>query len=269
MNSHGKVVMKYSLVDGARSEAQPGLLGQCPTCGNKTIAKCGKVKIWHWSHKGKRMCDPWWENETEWHRNWKNYFPNDWQERAHIAESGEKHIADVKTIKDWVIEFQHSHLKQEERQARNDFYPKLAWVVDGSRRKRDKSKFFESIIKVATVSNPESPVINIFKVIFEDCALFRDWLGSPAVFFDFGKEEPVLWCLLPQDSNEVAYVLEFLRAGFIAFHRNELIEKDFFSDLIKNFKSTVAELGSPKQIPIPNQLRPRFQQSRALRSRRL
>jgi len=262
--------MKYSLVNGERTEAQPGLAGQCPTCGSKTIAKCGDVKVHHWSHKGKRMCDPWWENETEWHRNWKNYFPNNWQERTHTAESGEKHIADVKTIKDWVIEFQHSHIKQEERNARNEFYQKLVWVVDGTRRKRDKSKFFESIMKVATVSNPESPVINIFKVIWDDCALLRDWLGnSTPVFFDFGTEEQALWCLLPQDSNGVAYVLEFLRGGFIAFHRNELIDKDFFSDIIKNFKSTVAGLDSHRQTPIQSQFRPRLPPSRARRSRRL
>src|SRR3990167_9713877 len=122
--------MKYSLVHGGRSEAQPGLKGQCEICNSLTIAKCGDLKVWHWAHKGKRMCDLWWENETEWHRNWKNCFPTDWQEYIHTSESGERHIADVKTIKNWVIEFQYSHLNPEERQARSDFYEKLVWVVD-------------------------------------------------------------------------------------------------------------------------------------------
>lgn len=203
------------------------------------------------------MCDPWWENETEWHRNWKNHFPIEWQERIHTAEGGEKHIADVKTIKDWVIEFQHSYLNPEERQARNDFYEKLVWVVDGARRKRDKSKFFESLTKVADVSNPQSPVRNIFKVLWDDCALFRDWFGCPTpVFFDFGKDEPMLWCLLPQTANGEVYILEFLRAGFIAFQRNEVIEKDFFTDLIKNFRTTVVGLSSPPPPPIQSILHP-------------
>jgi len=240
--------MKYSIVNGERSEAQPSLSGHCQTCGSPTIAKCGKVKIWHWAHRGKRMCDPWWENETEWHRNWKNCFPDNWQERIHTAESGEKHIADIKTIKDWVIEFQHSHLNPEERRARNDFYEKLAWVVDGTRRKRDKPKFWESLKEMATVTNTQSPVRRILKVLWNDCALFREWSGCPApVFFDFGKEDPMLWCLLPQNSDRETYVLEFLRAGFITFHRNEIIEKDFFSDLIKNFRTTVAKLSSFSQ----------------------
>jgi len=58
------------------------------------------------------MCDNWWENETQWHRDWKNHFPVEWQEVVQIAEDGEKHIADVKTSEGWVVEFQHSYLKQ-------------------------------------------------------------------------------------------------------------------------------------------------------------
>jgi competence protein CoiA len=262
--------MKYSLINGERCEAQPGLYGQCRVCGQPTVAKCGKVKIWHWAHKSKQACDSWKENETEWHRNWKNYFPDHWQEHIHIAESGEKHIADVKTIKDWVIEFQHSYIKPEEREIRSNFYKKMVWVVNGARRKRDKSKFFESLQEVTTVSNPDSPVRRIFKVLWDDCALFRDWLNCPApIFFDFDKEDPVLWCLFPQDSNGKAYVLEFLRAGFITFQRNELVEKDFFFDLIKNFKTTIAGLSSPPPTPIQNiLLSPRPQYNRPYRRTR-
>jgi len=134
--------MKYALVNEQRQEAQPGLSGNCPFCGDLMVAKCGEIKIWHWAHREELRCDSWKENETEWHRSWKGQFPNDWQERIHTSESGEKHIADVKTIKSWVIEFQHSHLNPVERRARNDFYKKLVWVVDGPRRKRDKQKFF-------------------------------------------------------------------------------------------------------------------------------
>jgi competence protein CoiA len=45
------------------------------------IARCGSQRIHHWAHKNKsEQCDHWWENETEWHRNWKASFPVDWQE---------------------------------------------------------------------------------------------------------------------------------------------------------------------------------------------
>ena len=58
--------MKYALVNGIKSEAQKSGNGTCPSCGAELIARCGNVKISHWAHKGKRMCDIWWENETEW-----------------------------------------------------------------------------------------------------------------------------------------------------------------------------------------------------------
>lgn len=138
--------MKFSLVNGQRQEAQPNLSGKCPVCDQAMVAKCGEVKIWHWAHKGRRTCDPWWENETEWHRAWKGKFPEDWQERVHHdANSREKHIADVETDQGWVIEFQHSYLKPDERRSRDAFYPKLVWVVDGARRKRDPEQFRKAL----------------------------------------------------------------------------------------------------------------------------
>ncbi len=58
-----------------------------------------------------RSCDPWWENETEWHRKWKGNFAEEWQEV--ILTDGitdEKHIADIRTPYGLVVEFQHSHI---------------------------------------------------------------------------------------------------------------------------------------------------------------
>ena len=98
--------MKLRLADiaGQRRKAEPGLSGACPCCGAPVIARCGKIRAWHWPHRSVRVCDPWWENETEWHRAWKNEFPTDWQEIIQTAENGERHIADVKTetvLRDW------------------------------------------------------------------------------------------------------------------------------------------------------------------------
>ena len=87
--------MKFALVNGEKSEATKGAKGLCPSCRAELIARCGEVKINHWAHKGKRNCDPWWENETEWHRAWKNEFPTAWQEVVHYDENGEKHFTDT------------------------------------------------------------------------------------------------------------------------------------------------------------------------------
>jgi len=60
---------------------------------------------------------------------------------VHFDEKGEKHIADVKTKNGWVLEFQHSYIKPEERNYRNAFYSKLVWIIDGLRRKTDRIQF--------------------------------------------------------------------------------------------------------------------------------
>jgi len=81
--------MRFALIDGKKTEATKGAKGLCRYCGSDLIAKCGEVKVNHWAHKGKRNCDPWWENETEWHRSWKRKFPLDWQEVIHFDDNGE------------------------------------------------------------------------------------------------------------------------------------------------------------------------------------
>jgi len=110
------------------------------------VAKCGPHRVWHWAHwKSKKGCDPWWEPETEWHRSSKNQFPVEWQEIGHTAQSGERHRADVKTETGLVLEFQYSALSEAERVSREEFYPRLVWVVHAARRLRDRKKFFASL----------------------------------------------------------------------------------------------------------------------------
>lgn len=224
--------MKFALVNEQRQESQPNLIGECPGCGNPMIARCGEVRVWHWAHRGCRHCDSWWENETKWHRDWKGQFPVDWQEIVHHAKDGERHIADVKTDAGWVIEFQHSYIKPEERRSREEFYPKLIWVVDGLRRRRDKAGFQRAW------ENPYTPVAanSPGRVVWSDNgALLRDWVGGRAhVFFDLGSEQ-VLWWLAPNPQNEWAIVARISRAEFIEAHRPTMTKaaSDFDSILEK------------------------------------
>jgi len=122
--------MRFALIDNQHVEALPKLHGLCPICSQLVIAKCGDKKVWHWAHRSIASCDSWWESETEWHRNWKNNYPVDWQETVLFdQQTGEKHIADVQTIHKLVIESQHSAIKHEERISREKFYKNMIWVV--------------------------------------------------------------------------------------------------------------------------------------------
>lgn len=232
--------MKFAIVGQKKMEAFKGGKAICPSCNSELIAKCGDVNINHWSHKGTRNCDSWWENETEWHRTWKNNFPKEWQEVVHFAESGEKHIADVKTAKDWVLEFQHSYLKPEERISRNSFYKKLVWVVDGLRRKTDKTQF-ENILKESS----RAPVgnVNIRKISFpEEARLLKEWMNSRVpVFFDFHElNKSTLWFLLPFSISGEAYLLPFSREEFIKIQNENGFDELVFK-IIPNIKNIIVE----------------------------
>jgi competence protein CoiA len=224
--------MKYALVNGEKVEATKGAKGYCPNCGSEVVAYCGEVYVNHWKHKGNRICDPWWENETNWHRSWKNSFPKEWQEIFHTDENtGEKHIADVKTDGNWVLEFQHSYIKPEERSSRTAFYPNLVWVLDGTRRKRDKLNFHRILDEFAIRS-----VDPRFKTVIgqDDCKLIKEWHESNAlVFLDFQDEDeskqPIIWFLFPKTGEDETHLFPILRYYFIELHNNgkfdELVEK--------------------------------------------
>jgi competence protein CoiA len=199
--------MKLAVVEGEqRREAQPTLSATCPVCGDAMIAKCGQLRVWHWAHRGTRTCDHWWEPETEWHRAWKNLFPEGCQEIIQTSKDGEKHIADVKTEHGVVLEFQHSSLGRDERESREIFYQNMVWVVNGRRRARDRAQFFASL-DAAIVVNREPRIV----LVPSNGALLRDWRSSRVpVYFDFGDGEPgdarrvdkpVLWQLSPRSPN--------------------------------------------------------------------
>lgn len=241
--------MKFALINGQNHEALPNLSGRCPACDQVVIAKCGEVKIWHWAHKGRRTCDPWWENETEWHRSWKGKFPESWQEVVHKAEDGEKHIADVKTDQGWVIEFQHSRIEPEERRSRDNFYQKLVWVVDGARRIRDRKQFQNALNKGIPIGSNS----RVWRIFPDECVLLGEWAGSNApVFIDFGGDP--LWWLLSKSANGPMYVTYLPRNHFIGIHSSgEILKSSGFDEFVKDISKLVAQYESPPQSQLLTQ----------------
>ena len=182
--------MKYALSNNDRIEATPKAQGICQCCGSELVAKCGTQKIWHWAHKGKRNCDHWWENKTQWHRDWKDNFPKEWQEIIHLSQDGEKHIADVKTPNGLVIEFQHSAISSEEKLSRETFYKNMIWVVDGRRLEKDFQKFNESFR--TSDWRHWGPFIRKNRIPSRN--LPKSWQSSnKLVFFDWGFVKSEYW----------------------------------------------------------------------------
>lgn len=225
--------MKYALVDGVKAEAKKGAKGLCQCCHSELMAKCGEWKAHHWAHKSKRDCDIWWENEGPWHRAWKEKFPEAWQEVIHQDVSGERHIADVKTESGWVIELQHSFLNPEERRSRSSFYPKLVWIVDGMRRKRDRKQFENAIGRGRRLPGN----IPIFLIYFpNECTLLREWRGNNGlVFLDFydeaQNENSKLWMLFPETSGGDLFVSVLSRVNLIELHNTGSFD-NFFENTV-------------------------------------
>ncbi len=201
--------MKYAILNGERIEPKKGITDAvCPVCKENVIPKCGNIKMHHWAHKSKQNCDPWGKNETEWHRKWKDCFPEEYQEIVmYDGATGEKHVADVRTNTGIVIEFQHSAMKREEQSSRENFYKKMVWVVDASKsyvtfkthmKMLEKSEVYKGHFRMTLASDELS----------QSCFPER-WLESSVpVIFDFGvhnksdgeedKQKKWLYCIFPE-----------------------------------------------------------------------
>ena len=181
--------MQFALVDGKKTSPIKGMRGTCNFCGGEMIAKCGQFKMWHWAHLPKFSCDPWWGPETVWHREWKNRFPSDWQEVVHVDEqTGERHIADVRTPDGLVIEFQHSPMDDDELVSREKFYQNMIWIVDGDRGSTDPAYF--------NMGRSNKPIL--FRPLsyqtywMSQSRLLHKWSKAMApVFIDFGDEAEI------------------------------------------------------------------------------
>ena len=145
--------MQFSLVAGQRTTPSPKLPGICPACGEATISKCGSQVVWHWAHRGRKHCDQWWENETPWHRQWKELFPEAWREHVYVDRHGERHVADVRTESGIVLEFQNSPIPPDELRSREDFYGRMTWIVNGAR-------FANQFFILGRLPSPDAEFVN-------------------------------------------------------------------------------------------------------------
>ncbi len=203
-------VMHFALSENRRIEATPRAAGVCPGCGAEMLARCGTKKVWHWAHKGRRHCDRWWENETQWHRDWKNKFSSDWQEIPARDARGELHIADIKTPEGLTIEFQHSAIKPDEIVKRTAFYDQVIWIIDATRRPTD-AKQYAQMLEYSYSERFDG--VDIHTVYVEETRLLKEWgsLGR-IVGFDYGGDNLFL---LTAAQGRRRYLFDFPKLEFV------------------------------------------------------
>lgn len=195
----------FAEVNGERAEPRKGLRGVCGVCHIEMISKCGIYRRHHWAHKSRTNCDPWWEAESDWHREWKDHFPKEWHEIIHVDErTGEKHIADVKNPAGLVIEIQRSPITDDEKASREEFYGHMIWIVDGDRdRKTTNPGFFQ----LGRARCPYDIEPLVYAVEWRGPGrIFHNWgQASKCVYIDFGGD--FIWRLLEfRPQERMAYV---------------------------------------------------------------
>lgn len=175
--------MQYSCVNGQKILPYPKAQGTCAVCSAETLAKCGQKIMWHWAHKSKMECDPWWENETEWHRKWKELFPESFREITHHCETtGEKHRADIKSHNGIILEIQNSPISLEELRSRENFYKNLVWIINGEK--------FRSRFKVWNAPLPDPKCTKFDDIVFmaskyePSCSMFWRKSENPEAIAD-------------------------------------------------------------------------------------
>lgn len=123
-----------------------------------------------------------------------------------------------------MIEFQHSYLNPMEQMARERFYKRLVWIVDGTRLKGDLPRFLKGKKTIVT-----TPVRGVLASRFPDECFPSAWTQSSAlVLFDFdgvpaeGEDEhpdAKLWCLMPGRADGRALLGSHPRREFVRLAR--------------------------------------------------
>ena len=232
--------MKYALVEGKREQAKKGLVGLCDICDSELIPKCGEKKIHHWAHKNGRNCDEWGENETPWHRDWKNKFPEQWQEKTKTdEETGEAHRADVETDEGWVIELQHSYISPIEKRSRNKFYKKLIWIIDANRLKKPIVQLKRNIKLDDKICIKNKSTAYRVK---EKFSLLEDWIDQgEVVFLDFGGDNFFFIYPAISDPYRQQYFAPMNKSKFIEYLESQNFSNWFEENFPSKFELEIYE----------------------------
>jgi competence CoiA-like predicted nuclease len=211
-------------------EPFPGGRAFCPGCESEVNAKCGSTNIWHWAHDSLEDCDNWkYEPKTKWHLHWQNRFHKDDIEKV-IVKNKKFHIADIVGNNDVVIEIQNSPISAEEIIARELFYEKMIWILNGYQFAENiKIIGFPTSIEMDSLkafinyereysSFPRKIKLNV--PLDDDFAIETCLLANPDMYRQDEHEENVWYIDNPHSLNNFSLPSD-LRSAYIAYALHE------------------------------------------------
>lgn len=188
--------MLYASLNNEKIEAALKKRAMCPHCKKEVFSKCGEINVWHWAHLQDKSCDSWYESEATWHKDWKNLFGKEFSEIM-ITKNGKRHIADIHTKEDVVIELQNSPISKSVIRKREMFYDeRMLWIINGINFKTNfnlisDDHFFR--VSQGLVHKRTGQLLKQGEKLFIWKWYSKSWgeVQRP-VFIDFG-EENLLW----------------------------------------------------------------------------
>lgn len=220
------LIAKYNNQRMRAENAGSGAVGQCPWTDMPVKAKVGEIRQF-WAYQGGYTPPEGYENETEWHYNWKYPIQDEFCEV--VCGENREHRADVIGNSNTVIEIQKSPIDIRIVRERIEFYKKLSnkrviWVVDASDywNKRLKPDF-------------EKREGNIYPIIWKSS---RQWVKEIAktldtnLFLDYNcKSDKLLqmWVFNGQ-----------LKGSFI--YKTEFYKRYYFENLKMEYKENIESI---------------------------
>jgi competence protein CoiA len=192
------VTMLYAEVDGTKRRPSPGLVGKCYCCQESVIAKCGPIKVWHWSHRAGTDCDPWSEGIGPWHLAWQNMVRPEHAEVTILP-----HRADIRTQEGIVVELQHSPISGDDIAAREEFYGDMVWLFDATfrfARIESGDRVFFSIGRTKHLELCKKPMFLDFGETIVEVEAFTKFLPG---FSGFGRKRDREWFVLKYLNNSL------------------------------------------------------------------
>jgi competence protein CoiA len=190
--------MIFAIVNGEKVEAEPKTTGICPLCERMVFSKCGEINVWHWAHSNDESCDSWYEPETEWHKKWKFIFGKENCEIV-ISKEGVRHIADIQTKENVIIELQNSPIQKPIIYKRETFYGKqMIWIINGKPFKENFQIYKSQLKEDEEYNRRYNPLSSQYGVVNNDHKnefdfLWRrcrkSWHGVQRhIYIDFGDK---------------------------------------------------------------------------------
>lgn len=168
------------------------------------------IRIPHFRHKRQGNCGCS-DGETDWHLSWKSQFENIEVDMGIDPVTEERNRADAVVGKDFVIEFQHSHINENEQSSRERFYGSkggMVWIVDASgKQNRTRLAKTQGTNRFVPCLKPPFDKGGYWRLTSDDKVLPKLWIRrNVGIVFDYGTDINLLY-VLPQRGRNSEYAL--------------------------------------------------------------